>query len=311
VPARAGRDARPAAPRSPRRDQPGAPGRYPGARSHRRQRPDRRRDRPPYWHRRRRTAPGQRRRTGRDERAGPGRAARVGSRGGVRPQLAGGQAANRRRAARDGPGRGHDRRRRQRRARAAPGRHRAGWHPGTATGPGTPLYDGYRQATTVAWLGIVACQVGTAFAVRTDHASLRQVGLFTNKLLLAAIGVALAFAATVVYLPALQSVFGTAALSLGQLATVAPFPFVVWGADEIRRLLIRRRQAGRRGISGGRSSAGRSPATRRPSHSAAVGPGPGARARPTPGAPARSPGRSRRRRRRRRRQYRDDRAADR
>ncbi len=123
----------------------------------------------------------------------------------------------------------------------------AGWHPGAPTGPGSPLYQGYRQATTVAWLGIVACQVGTAFAVRTDHASLRQVGLFTNKLLLAGIAVALAFAAAVVYLPALQGVFGTAALSAGQLAIVAPFPFIVWGADEIRRLLIRRYRGRRLG----------------------------------------------------------------
>src|SRR6266699_3328130 len=89
----------------------------------------------------------------------------------------------------------------------------AGWHPGARTGPGTPLSEVYRPASTVAWLGIVACQVRTAFAVRTDHASLRQVGLFSNKLLLAGIAVALAFAAAVVYLPALQSVFGTAALS--------------------------------------------------------------------------------------------------
>ena len=117
----------------------------------------------------------------------------------------------------------------------------AGWQPGTATGPGTPLYLGYRQATTVAWLGIVACQVGTAFAVRTDRASLRQVGVFSNKPLLAAIAVALAFAALVVYLPAMHGFFGTAALSGGQLATVAPFPFIVWGADEIRRALVRRR----------------------------------------------------------------------
>ena len=122
----------------------------------------------------------------------------------------------------------------------------AGWHPGAPTGPGSPLYQGYRQATTVAWLGIVACQVGTAFAVRTDHASLRRVGLFTNKLLLAGIAVALAFAAALIYLPALQGVFGTAALSPGQLATVAPFPFIVWGADEIRRLLIRRYHYARR-----------------------------------------------------------------
>ena len=60
----------------------------------------------------------------RDERAGPGRAARLGRRGGLRAQLTGGQAAHRRRAAGDGPGRRDDRRRGQRRARAAPGGHR-------------------------------------------------------------------------------------------------------------------------------------------------------------------------------------------
>jgi calcium-translocating P-type ATPase len=117
----------------------------------------------------------------------------------------------------------------------------AGWHPGAGTGPGTPLNHAYRQATTVAWLGIVACQVGTAFAVRTDHASLRQVGVFTNKPLLAGIAVALGSAAALVYLPALHGFFGTAALSPGQLAIVAPYPFIVWGADEIRRLVVRRR----------------------------------------------------------------------
>jgi magnesium-transporting ATPase (P-type) len=123
----------------------------------------------------------------------------------------------------------------------------AGWQPGLPTGPGTPLNTGYRQATTVAWLGIVACQVGTAFAVRTDHASLRQVGVFSNKPLLAAIAVALAFAAALVYLPPLHAFFGTAALGPGQLATVAPFPFIVWGADELRRALIRRRHHAREG----------------------------------------------------------------
>jgi magnesium-transporting ATPase (P-type) len=133
----------------------------------------------------------------------------------------------------------------------------AGWQPGAATGPGTPLHHAYRQATTVAWLGIVACQAGTAFAARTDHASLRQVGVASNKLLLAGIGVALIFAAAVVYLPALHGFFGTEALSPGQLAVVAPFPFVVWGADEIRRALLRRRRESH-GSSGphGRKGAG-------------------------------------------------------
>jgi calcium-translocating P-type ATPase len=124
----------------------------------------------------------------------------------------------------------------------------AGWHPGAATGPGSPLNHAYRQATTVTWLGIVACQVGTAFAVRTDHASLRSVGMFTNKFLLAGIAVALAFAAALVYLPVMHGFFGTEALSPAQLAIVVPFPFIVWGADEIRRLVLRRYHASRQGL---------------------------------------------------------------
>jgi calcium-translocating P-type ATPase len=115
-----------------------------------------------------------------------------------------------------------------------------GWRPGAPTGLGAPLNHAYRQATTVAWLGIVACQVGTAFAVRTDHASLRSVGVLTNRFLLGGITASLAFAAAVVYLPAMQGFFGTSALTPAQLATVAPFPFIVWGADETRRMLVRR-----------------------------------------------------------------------
>jgi calcium-translocating P-type ATPase len=116
----------------------------------------------------------------------------------------------------------------------------AGWRPGAATGPGSPLHHAYQQATTVAWLGIVACQIGTAFAVRTDHASLRSVGLLTNRFLLGGIAFSLAFAGLLIYVPGLHAVFGTAALSPAQAATVAPFPFIVWGADELRRLLLRR-----------------------------------------------------------------------
>ncbi|MFD7982208.1 cation-translocating P-type ATPase [Kitasatospora indigofera] len=118
-----------------------------------------------------------------------------------------------------------------------------GWHPGDPTGPGTALHLTYQQATTVTWLGIVACQIGTAFAARTERASLRSVGVLSNRQLLVGIGFSLAFAATVVYVPLLHHVFGTAALSPAQLAVVAPFPFVVWGADELRRALVRRRPA--------------------------------------------------------------------
>ncbi|MQS17140.1 cation-transporting P-type ATPase [Streptomyces kaniharaensis] len=118
-----------------------------------------------------------------------------------------------------------------------------GWQPGDPTGPGTALHLTYQQATTVAWLGIVACQIGTAFAARTDRAPLRAIGVFSNPQLLGGIGFSLAFAAAIVYAPALHRVFGTAALSPAQLLTVAPFPFLVWGADELRRAVVRRHTA--------------------------------------------------------------------
>lgn len=61
---------------------------------------------------------------------------------------------------------------------------RGGWSWGDATGSGTPLHGLYLEATTMTFAGIVACQVGTAVAARTESASLRQVGLLTNPLLL-------------------------------------------------------------------------------------------------------------------------------
>ncbi|MFD2351140.1 hypothetical protein ACFSTC_20120 [Nonomuraea ferruginea] len=46
-----------------------------------------------------------------------------------------------------------------------------------------------------------------------------------------------------IYTPPFQALLGTAALTMDMLAFVAPFPLIVWGADEIRRWLLRRREA--------------------------------------------------------------------
>ena len=50
-----------------------------------------------------------------------------------------------------------------------PGRLRA-----TTPGDDPPLQHAYLKATTMIWAGIVACQMGAAFAVRTSRASLLQ-----------------------------------------------------------------------------------------------------------------------------------------
>jgi calcium-translocating P-type ATPase len=117
---------------------------------------------------------------------------------------------------------------------------RGGWSPGDQVGAGTPLHHVYLQATTMTFVGIVACQVGTAFAARTDRASLRSIGVLSNRLLLWGIAFELAFTAALLWLPPLRDLFGTEPPNLGDLALVLPFPFVVWGADELWRLRLRR-----------------------------------------------------------------------
>jgi magnesium-transporting ATPase (P-type) len=118
-----------------------------------------------------------------------------------------------------------------------------GWSWGAPTGEGTPLHDTYVLATTMSFAGIVACQLGAGFATRTTRASLRQIGVFTNRLLLWGMAFELAFAAAVIYLPPLQPIFQTAPLPAGHLAILAAMAPIPWAADELRRWWLRRAEA--------------------------------------------------------------------
>ncbi len=119
-----------------------------------------------------------------------------------------------------------------------------GWRPGDPTGAGSALHETYLRATTMTFAGIVACQVGTALAARTERVSLLRIGVLSNRLLLAGIAFEVAVTAVAIYLPLAQDVLGTRPLHGPELAVLACFPFVVWGVDEVYRLLRRRRQPG-------------------------------------------------------------------
>ncbi|WP_296606697.1 cation-transporting P-type ATPase [Nocardioides sp.] len=121
----------------------------------------------------------------------------------------------------------------------------AGWRPGDAVGSGSALHEDYLTATTMTFAGIVACQIGTAMAARTDRVSLLSIGVLSNRLLLAGIAFEVALAAAVIYLPTAQDLLGTRPLGPGALACLAAYPVVVWGADEVYRA-VRRREPGRR-----------------------------------------------------------------
>ena len=121
----------------------------------------------------------------------------------------------------------------------------ADWSLGDPVGAGSEFHHAYVQATTMTFLGIVACQLGTGFAARTDYASVRAIGITSNRFLLAGMAFEIVFAAAVIYVPGLQAIFSTASLPPEFVAVVVPFPFIVWGADEIRRYLLRRSNSGR------------------------------------------------------------------
>ena len=131
----------------------------------------------------------------------------------------------------------------------------AGWVPGADVATGSALHGDYLRATTMTFAGIVACQIGTAMAARTGRASLKDVGVFTNRFLLIGLASEIVFAAMVIYVPVFQAVFGTAPLQPVDLAILLTFPVIVWGADEVRRARSRRSTSGpadapRRDISG-------------------------------------------------------------
>jgi magnesium-transporting ATPase (P-type) len=117
-----------------------------------------------------------------------------------------------------------------------------GWTWGAAVGSG-PLHEVWRQATTMTFLAIVACQVGTAMAARTERASLARVGLLSNPLLLWGIAFEVVFAAAVVTVPVLQDAFGTSVPERWALLALLPLPVLVWGADEVWRWSRRRSPA--------------------------------------------------------------------
>jgi calcium-translocating P-type ATPase len=118
----------------------------------------------------------------------------------------------------------------------------SGWHSGDPTGQGSPFHHAYLQATTMTFLGMIAGQIGTAFAVRTQRASLGQMGFFSNPYLLFAILAELLLAAIIVYAPPLQDLLATAGPPPKDLLLLLPCPLIVWGADELRRRLARHRR---------------------------------------------------------------------
>jgi Ca2+-transporting ATPase len=109
----------------------------------------------------------------------------------------------------------------------------------------------YRAATTMTLGAVVATQIGNLFAQRTERASLLRIGLFSNRLVWVGIATELLLFGLLVYVPFLQHIFGTAALTGGQWLFLFAWTPLLLIADEVRKLLLRHLPQHRSGATGG------------------------------------------------------------
>ena len=103
----------------------------------------------------------------------------------------------------------------------------------------------YLEATTMTQTAIVMGQVGAGFAMRTNRLSIRAVGFFSNRFLLVGVAFELVLAAALIYVPGLNGVFHQKALGLWAWAFLLIWPPIVLGAEELRKAVLRRRDAAR------------------------------------------------------------------
>ncbi len=83
-------------------------------------------------------------------------------------------------------------------------------------------------------------QLGHVLAIRSERESLFTIGLFTNKPLLGAVLLSLALQLTVVFVPFLNPLFKTEALSPGELSITLALSSVIFFAVEGEKLIKRR-----------------------------------------------------------------------
>jgi sodium/potassium-transporting ATPase subunit alpha len=112
-----------------------------------------------------------------------------------------------------------------------------GWNYGMSLGEADPLY---MKATTIALAAIIITQIANGLTCRTTSESLFKKGFLTNKYLLAGIATEIILILLIVYVPSLQQVFGTVGLHLSDWLILLPFALFLFGADELRKLVVRR-----------------------------------------------------------------------
>lgn len=111
-----------------------------------------------------------------------------------------------------------------------------GWNFGMPLAPTDPLYI---KGVTMTFAGIVVAQAGNVLACRTSKQSIFRTSLAKNKWIVWGIIAQLAILAVLVYVPVMQGVFGTTALTLNDWLYLISLAIIVVVAEEIRKFVVR------------------------------------------------------------------------
>ena len=96
------------------------------------------------------------------------------------------------------------------------------------------------EARTIAFSMLVAFQWFNALNARSDRQSIFKLGLFSNRLLLGGIGLAILLQAMVIYVPLFQRLFYTVPLDLGDWGVVVLMAGGLFVVEEVRKLVAPR-----------------------------------------------------------------------
>jgi len=92
---------------------------------------------------------------------------------------------------------------------------------------------------TIAFATLVMSELLRAYTARSERYALWKIGVFGNKWMQYAVGASLLLLLLVIYVPFLQTVFGTVALSLGDWLMMTPFILLASVAAELTKAYLR------------------------------------------------------------------------
>jgi Ca2+-transporting ATPase len=97
-----------------------------------------------------------------------------------------------------------------------------------------------QTAETMAFVTLSLCELFRAYTVRSERASLFQIGVFSNRYMQYAVGLSIALLILVCAVPFLQPIFNTHFLSLTEWAIVVGLALIPATAEEITKFFLRR-----------------------------------------------------------------------